>query len=45
MMEEVFFMKKLFIALIPVLLILGGCSDPAAKKLKIGTSIPAATHG
>ena len=38
-------MKKLFIVLIPVLLILCGCSDSAAKKLKIGISIPAATHG
>ena len=38
-------MKKSFIVLIPVLLILFGCSDSAAKKLKIGISIPAATHG
>ena len=38
-------MKKLFAVLIPVLLILCGCSDSAAKKLKIGISIPAATHG
>ena len=38
-------MKKFFIVLIPVLLILCGCSDSAAKKLKIGISIPAATHG
>ncbi|MBR4663404.1 MAG: substrate-binding domain-containing protein [Lentisphaeria bacterium] len=38
-------MKKLFIVLIPVLLILCGCSDSAAKKMKIGISIPAATHG
>ena len=38
-------MKKSFIFLIPVLLILCGCSDSAAKKLKIGISIPAATHG
>ena len=38
-------MKKSFMVLIPVLLILFGCSDSAAKKLKIGISIPAATHG
>jgi len=38
-------MKKSFMVLIPVLLILCGCSDSAAKKLKIGISIPAATHG
>ena len=38
-------MKKSFVVLIPVLLILCGCSDSAAKKLKIGISIPAATHG
>jgi len=38
-------MKKLFVVLLPVLLILCGCSDSAAKKLKIGISIPAATHG
>jgi ribose transport system substrate-binding protein len=38
-------MKNLFVVLLPVLLILCGCSDPAAKKLKIGISIPAATHG
>ena len=37
-------MKK-FLFLLPVLVLLTGCSDSAAKKLKIGISIPAATHG
>ena len=38
-------MKKIYLFLLPVLVLLSGCSDPAAKKLKIGISIPAATHG
>ena len=38
-------MKKMFLFLLPVLVLLTGCSDSAAKKLKIGISIPAATHG
>ena len=37
-------MKKLF-AVFSALLLLTGCTDSAAKKLKIGISIPAATHG
>ena len=37
-------MKK-FLFLLPVLVLLTGCSDSAAKKLKIGISIPAADHG
>ena len=37
--------QKIYLFLLPVLVLLSGCSDPAAKKLKIGISIPAATHG
>ena len=38
-------MKKTFLLFSLLALILTGCSDPQAKKLKIGISIPAATHG
>ena len=38
-------MKKFYLCLMSAALILCGCSDSAAKKLKIGISIPAATHG
>lgn len=38
-------MKKLFLYLLPAMLLLCCCSDSTAKKLKIGISIPAATHG
>jgi len=38
-------MKKLYLLLMSAALILCGCSENAAKKLKIGISIPAATHG
>ncbi len=38
-------MKKKFLLFSLLALILTGCSDPQAKKLKIGISIPAATHG
>lgn len=38
-------MKKCFVLLLSGILLLTGCSDSKAKKLKIGISIPAATHG
>ncbi|MBQ9338011.1 MAG: substrate-binding domain-containing protein [Lentisphaeria bacterium] len=38
-------MKKLFLLFTLLALALAGCSDTQAKKLKIGISIPAATHG
>ena len=38
-------MKKTFLLSALLAFILAGCSDPQAKKLKIGVSIPAATHG
>ena len=37
-------MKRLFLIL-TALLLLTGCGDTSGKKLKIGISIPAATHG
>ena len=39
-------MKKLLLYFLPLLMLLSACSDgKAVKKLKIGISIPAATHG
>ena len=38
-------MKKLLLLCSLLAFVLAGCSDPQAKKLKIGISIPAATHG
>ena len=38
-------MKKSLLLFSLLALILSGCSDTQAKKLKIGISIPAATHG